>query len=459
MVNMRWISAAMVAAAAACPAVAHDNGTPIPGQMVIITRPGFTLDDVRAAHPNLSLTSLRQYTPARISLVAVPIGQEAAYEIQLADDTQRVRAAEQNKTVASPEQGTTQSLFLRVSGSGFEHQAAVAQINAGGMDPGRLVGGTLVAVLDTGVAPHPYLADRIDGGGYDYVRDAVVADESACGPGSGLVGHGTYVAGLIALTDPSARILPIAVLDCTGVGSSFTVACGIFHAIEAGAGVINMSFATTISTNPVERALEDAAAANITCVSSVSNGAVDTGVTRMYPAEADEVIGIGGLTFAGGAWAKAGFSDWGRSLDLAAPAVGVTSLWWDGAQFGYAEGSGTSYAAALVSGVASMLRAKYGPRDVVWTEARFCATGQVLNVGTPFGMGCGNRTNGIAALVDARRAVCPADFNADTFVDFFDYGAYVEAFEAGAAASDVNADGFVDFFDYAGFVQEFEAGC
>jgi hypothetical protein len=54
---------------------------------------------------------------------------------------------------------------------------------------------------------------------------------------------------------------------------------------------------------------------------------------------------------------------------------------------------------------------------------------------------------------------CLADFNADGFVDVFDYTAFVGAFESGDPASDSNGDGFLDFFDYDRFVGVFEGGC
>ena len=54
---------------------------------------------------------------------------------------------------------------------------------------------------------------------------------------------------------------------------------------------------------------------------------------------------------------------------------------------------------------------------------------------------------------------CAADFNHDGFTDFFDYDAFVDAFEQGDIAADFNADGFLDFFDYDAFVDAFEAGC
>jgi hypothetical protein len=58
---------------------------------------------------------------------------------------------------------------------------------------------------------------------------------------------------------------------------------------------------------------------------------------------------------------------------------------------------------------------------------------------------------------------CPADFNGDGFLDFFDYDDYVACFEGSGCPpgrdADFNGDGFVDFFDYDEFVLNFETGC
>jgi lysophospholipase L1-like esterase len=54
---------------------------------------------------------------------------------------------------------------------------------------------------------------------------------------------------------------------------------------------------------------------------------------------------------------------------------------------------------------------------------------------------------------------CVADFNHDGFADFFDYDAFVTAFEGGDTSADTTCDGFVDFFDYDVFILAFEAGC
>jgi hypothetical protein len=58
---------------------------------------------------------------------------------------------------------------------------------------------------------------------------------------------------------------------------------------------------------------------------------------------------------------------------------------------------------------------------------------------------------------------CPADFNGDGFLDFFDYDEYVTCYETGVCPpgkdADFNGDGFADFFDYDAYVGAFESGC
>ncbi len=56
-------------------------------------------------------------------------------------------------------------------------------------------------------------------------------------------------------------------------------------------------------------------------------------------------------------------------------------------------------------------------------------------------------------------AICAADFNADTGVDFFDYLDFVAAFSSNDPAADFNADTVIDFFDYLDFVASFSTGC
>jgi hypothetical protein len=65
----------------------------------------------------------------------------------------------------------------------------------------------------------------------------------------------------------------------------------------------------------------------------------------------------------------------------------------------------------------------------------------------------------IADVVIVMSNVCPADFNQDNSVDFFDYLDFVQAFSDQDDAADFNGDNQVDFFDYLDFAEAFAAGC
>ncbi|MDX2146026.1 MAG: hypothetical protein SFZ23_00765 [Planctomycetota bacterium] len=54
---------------------------------------------------------------------------------------------------------------------------------------------------------------------------------------------------------------------------------------------------------------------------------------------------------------------------------------------------------------------------------------------------------------------CPADYNADCTVDFFDYLDFAGDYAAELPRADVNADGQTDFFDYLDFAAVFSGGC
>ncbi|RMH10171.1 MAG: hypothetical protein D6695_11900, partial [Planctomycetota bacterium] len=54
---------------------------------------------------------------------------------------------------------------------------------------------------------------------------------------------------------------------------------------------------------------------------------------------------------------------------------------------------------------------------------------------------------------------CPADFNNDGQLDFFDVQAFLAAFAVHDPQADFNADGLFDFFDVQAFLQAFTIGC
>jgi hypothetical protein len=66
---------------------------------------------------------------------------------------------------------------------------------------------------------------------------------------------------------------------------------------------------------------------------------------------------------------------------------------------------------------------------------------------------------GSIASEPATLQICPANFNCDDAVDFFDYLDFVDAFSSSNLRADFNHDDSIDFFDYLDFVDAFSMGC
>lgn len=201
--------------------------------------------------------------------------------------------------------------------------------------------GTLVAVVDTGVAPTPDLAGRVDPG-QSFVGGDATADEN---------GHGTAVAGILAgLTGvcQTCRILPLRVsAGASGTASSENIAAAVDAAVGRGAAVVNLSMVSTSPTEVEQEAFARAAAAGVVVVAAAGNAASST---PSYPASYPGVLSVGA---AGDDGAIADFSNRGPWVSVLAPACGRSHTP-DGGQVLFC---GTSASAPYVAGVAAVLRA------------------------------------------------------------------------------------------------------
>lgn len=209
-------------------------------------------------------------------------------------------------------------------------------------------GSQMVAIIDSGVGTHSELRDRIKSYGYDYI-------DADADPTNDLSGHGTHVAGIVAdcTTGTQVWLYPIRVLNRLGSGKMSNVVSAVLEAIDAGADVINLS----LESNEVSKALDDAIGTavdrGVTVVVAAGNQSCDT--SKVCPAhmtgEGIVVVGSAEATEAG--YQRADYSNYGSSVDFYAFGSGINSCSRSG---GYVEQSGTSMAAAHVSGICALMR-------------------------------------------------------------------------------------------------------
>ncbi|HZU73766.1 MAG TPA: S8 family serine peptidase [Acidimicrobiales bacterium] len=284
--------------------------------------------------------------------------------------------------------------------------------------------GQAVAVLDTGVnASLPDLSGRV-------VDGVDLSGEN--NPYSDGYGHGTFVAGLIASDGassggqymgeaPAADLVSVKVAGASGATDEATVIAGIgwtiAHQGQDHIGVLNISLGTVPVTstrvNPLDQAVEMAWKAGITVVTAAGNSGPANG-TITSPGDDPLVITAGALADSDSTdsanWSIPSFSSVGPTLedgwfkpDLVAPGRSVVGLADPGSDAyvnnpsalvgtGNFVGSGTSFAAAITSGMAALvLGANHNltPDDV---KARLLLTATPGPLGNPFvdGHGVGN---------------------------------------------------------------------
>ncbi len=241
--------------------------------------------------------------------------------------------------------------------------------------------GQRVAVIDTGVSRHPRLPDVVPAGDYVSTGDGTQDCDA----------HGTLVAGIIAAApDPkadsfsgvapeatvisirqsSAKFAPASDRSRTGVGDVDTMAKAIRTAADLGASVINISSiaCVPVASAPDDRALGAALAYAVDVKNAVVVAAAgNTGGAGQCPPQRSDATWQTVTVIVTPAWyddyvltvssvnadgTPSAFTLAGPWVDVAATGEVVTAL-------GSEPVSGTSYAAALVSGLAALIRARF----------------------------------------------------------------------------------------------------
>jgi thermitase len=171
-----------------------------------------------------------------------------------------------------------------------------------------------------------------------------------------IYGHGTHIAGIIAASAgsgtgmvglaPDCRLMNVKVADDQGRFDNEVAARGVRWAVDHGAGVINMSLVSTELSPSLEAAINYAWNKGAVVVAAAGNL---VGTKIVYPAYYSNCIAVAATDSNDhvASWSSQG--DW---VDVAAPGVDIYSTLPDNK---YSYKSGTSMAAAYVSGLAGLL--------------------------------------------------------------------------------------------------------
>jgi subtilisin family serine protease len=257
-----------------------------------------------------------------------------------------------------------------------------------------------VAVIDSGIdVAHPELADAIAES-----FDALGAKEGAHVHGTGIAGAIVSHARLLG-SAPKARILAIRAFGAAPNGAestSFVILKSLDFAAAHGAQIVNMSFAGP--KDPLlERGIAAAATKGMVLVAASGNAGPKS--PPLYPAANPNVIAVSATDahdrlFPG--------SNRGSHIAVAAPGVDIFLPAPDGK---YQMTSGTSFAAAYVSGLAALMMAR-NPQ-LAPAEVRAILIKTARDLGLPgrddlFGAGEADAFSAVTAVVDAAVPVAAA---------------------------------------------------
>ena len=198
-------------------------------------------------------------------------------------------------------------------------------------------------------------------------------------------GHGTHVAGTIAAQTnnalgvasmaPGVTIMPVKILDANGQGYWSDFLEGVDWARTHGASVINMSLGSGLSASQVaawQPTFTAAWEAGIVIVAAAGN---NDNSTPFYPASFAHVISVAASNNSD---TKAGFSNFGPNIDLAAPGVGISSTYVNNT---YRVMGGTSMATPHVAGLSALIRSVHPELTPAEVETAMKATS--LDLGVP----------------------------------------------------------------------------
>ncbi len=408
------------------------SGGFVRGEVIVEIRPSASIVSVNSRN---GTAILRRLFGTNIYRLALPSGLNEADALTRLSADPDVISAGLNPLVTSPFTAFARSIMAfpdshptaGQSRNTFLAQTLVEDLTAVNL---RSTGNNiLVAVIDTGVdRTHPDLQSRLwinpldpGGNGVDDDNNGLVDDfrgwdffdndndptETLATQPNSISGHGTFIAGLISLLAPGARIMPLRAFGNDGTGDAFSVASAIKYAADHHAQVINLSFGSPADSTVLRDAIEYARQRGAVLVAAVGNENADTDIRPQFPASYKlSVMGVAAIDLTG---IRASFSNFGGAAAVDAPGVRVISTFPGAASGDYATWSGTSFAAPIATAEAALIREAF-PRD---TDVRAVIEQTAVNIDSANPQFAGKLGKGSISPLRALQSLNPgSDINA-----------------------------------------------
>ena len=360
-------------------------GVFVPQQVIVKLDPtvGATVQKINSTYGTTTLETFPGST--NIYLLRLPTSSSVTETVnQMAKDL-RLLYAEPNFFSQTPEGGARHNAWGASDVAPTSDEYAIKVL---GLESAHYISrgeGTKVAVLDTGAQlDHPALIDNFENAGrYDFVEDdknpsdrPLGKDTDCDGDKDEMVGHGTHVAGIVDITAPAAKIMPLRVLDTEGYGNVFTIAKAVYFAQHNRADVINLSLGSPSRSRLLQEMIKDATANGVLVAAAAGNS---NSLIAEYPAAGNGVAasaeGLVAVTSVSRFDQKSDFANYGRWVDIAAPGESIRSAF---PVSKYAYWSGTSMATPFVSGQAALIHAVYPTLDPAGVEKKIRCSARPL---------------------------------------------------------------------------------
>lgn len=255
--------------------------------------------------------------------------------------------------------------------------------------------------------------------------------------------HGTHVAGIILgvgqdilqypVRESKIKIMPLKFLDATGSGTTANAINAIYYAVNMGAKVINNSWGGSSYSKSLHDAYSYAHAHGVLIASAAGNSGTNNDTTPMYPAALDTPNNIA-VAASTDSDAKASFSNYGTSVQVAAPGVAIiSSIPGTGcvAPGCYQMMSGTSMASPFVAGLAALIVREapqlsgYQVRSIIIASVNTFSSlsGKVSTSG---------RVNALKAIQNSLTQVSTTSYNPD-YTPVYKTDRSIASVDAGAA--------------------------